>query len=44
MIVIILGTIRRFLEHFGDDIELVVFVLDGTEVSLLDGNFYCICT
>ena len=25
------GTIRRFLEHFGEDIDLVVFVCDGQQ-------------
>jgi len=33
--VVFLGTIRRFLEHFGEGIELVVFVTDGQEVSLV---------
>ncbi len=28
-----IGTIRRFLEHFGEGIDLVVFVTDGQEVS-----------
>ena len=27
-----LGTIRRFLEHYGDTIDLVVFVTNGEEV------------
>ena len=27
-----LGTIRRFLEHYGEEIEKVVFVTDGVEV------------
>jgi hypothetical protein len=25
------GTIRRFLEHYGEDIDLVVFISDGQE-------------
>ena len=25
------GTIRRFLEHFGEEVDLVVFVSDGQE-------------
>ena len=27
------GTIRRFLEHFGEEIEMVVFVTDSQEVN-----------
>lgn len=27
------GTIRRFLEHYGDTIEVVVFVADAEDVS-----------
>lgn len=27
------GTLRRFLEHYGDEIELVVFVSDQDDVS-----------
>ena len=27
------GTIRRFLEHYGEEIDLVVFANDTTEVT-----------
>ena len=27
------GTIRRFLEHYGEEIDLVIFVSDTTEVT-----------
>lgn len=27
------GTVRRFLEHYGDTIEVVVFVADAEDVS-----------
>lgn len=33
MFVAYVGTIRRFLEHYGEELELVVFVTDGLEVS-----------
>ena len=29
------GTIRRFLEHYGDEIDLVVFVNESSEVTCL---------
>ena len=34
MFVAYVGTIRRFLEHYGEELELVVFVTDGQEVSM----------
>ena len=29
------GTIRRFLEHYGEDIDVVVFVADAGDVSFI---------
>ena len=29
------GTIRRFLEHYGEDIDVVVFVADAGDVSFV---------
>ena len=33
LLLISTGTIRRFLEHYGDEIDLVVFVSDQDDVS-----------
>ena len=37
------GTVRRFLEKYEDDIELVVFVVGPEYVSGLDSNWTAIC-
>lgn len=31
-VVMVTGTVRRFLEHYGDNIDVVVFVADSEEV------------
>ena len=36
----ILGTVRRFLEHFGESIDLVVFVGEESDVSIMCA---CVC-
>lgn len=33
MVLVVAGTIRRFLEHYGEEIEMVVFVTDDQEVN-----------
>jgi len=38
---VISGTVRRFLEKFGEDIDLIVFAVIGNDrVFLLDFIFY----
>ena len=40
LFVVLIGTIRRFLEHYGDGIDVVVFVTDGQEVRI--SVFVCV--
>ena len=35
------GTLRRFLEHFGEEVDLVIFVSsDGNDVSIIISSIF----
>ena len=43
IIILFLGTVRRFLEHFTDEIDLIVFVAEDDDVSNRVGKEHYMC-